>query len=128
MIKVFQYFPGLPRWYSGSKSACKGRRHGFDPWVRKFPWSRKWQTTPVFLPENFHEQRSLTGMFGGYGPCCCRESDMTEELSTHVSIQSSNHIRAKAIFMNLSYRSICNKACIWINKNEALSYPVYVFE
>ena len=25
-------------------------RHGFDPWVSKIPWSRKWQPTPVFLP------------------------------------------------------------------------------
>ena len=23
----------------------------FDPWVRKIPWSRKWQPTSVFLPE-----------------------------------------------------------------------------
>ena len=31
------------------------RRHrtgGFDPWVRKVPWRKKWQPTPVFLPEN----------------------------------------------------------------------------
>ena len=26
------------------------RRHGIDPWVRKIPWSRKWQPTPVSLP------------------------------------------------------------------------------
>ena len=26
------------------------RRHRFDPWVRKIPWRRKWQATPVFLP------------------------------------------------------------------------------
>ena len=25
-------------------------RCGFDPWVRKIPWRRKWQPTPVFLP------------------------------------------------------------------------------
>jgi len=25
-------------------------RAGFDPWVRKIPWGRKWQPTPVFLP------------------------------------------------------------------------------
>ena len=37
---------------------CK--RHGFDPWVGKISGSRKWQSTPVFLPEKFHEQRSLT--------------------------------------------------------------------
>ena len=33
--------------------------HGFGPWVRKIPWSRKWQRTPVFLPGKFHGQRSL---------------------------------------------------------------------
>ena len=34
---------------------------GSDPWVRKIPWRRKWQPTPVFLPGEFHEQRSLAG-------------------------------------------------------------------
>jgi len=33
----------------------------FDPWVRKIPWSRKWQPTPVFLPGESHGQRSLEG-------------------------------------------------------------------
>ena len=28
------------------------KRHGFDSWVRKIPWRRKWQPTPVFLLEN----------------------------------------------------------------------------
>ena len=36
------------------------RRHGFDPWVGQIPCSRKWQPTPVFLPEEPHGQRSLT--------------------------------------------------------------------
>ena len=27
----------------------------------KIPWRRKWQPTPVFLPENLHGQRSLVG-------------------------------------------------------------------
>ena len=31
----------------------------FDLWVRKIPWRRKWQPTPVFLPEKSHGQRSL---------------------------------------------------------------------
>ena len=35
------------------------QRHGFDPWVWKIFWSRKWQPTPVFLPGKFHGQRSL---------------------------------------------------------------------
>ena len=31
----------------------------FDPWVRKIPWRRKGQPTPVFLPGKSHRQRSL---------------------------------------------------------------------
>ena len=34
---------------------------GFDPWVRKIPWRRKWQPTPVFLPGESHGWRSLVG-------------------------------------------------------------------
>ena len=40
----------FPWCLSGKESACQCRRHGFDPWVRKIPWRRKWQPTPVFLP------------------------------------------------------------------------------
>ena len=38
------------------------RRHtrcGFDPWVRKIPWRRKWQPTPIFLPEQSHGLSTL---------------------------------------------------------------------
>ena len=48
-------------------------RCGFDPWVRKIPWRRKWQPTPVFLPGEFHGQRRLAG----YILRGCKESDMT---------------------------------------------------
>ena len=33
----------------------------FDSWIRKIAWRRKWQPTPVFLPGESHEQRSLAG-------------------------------------------------------------------
>ena len=46
---------------SDGKSVCLQRwRPGFDPWVRKIPWRRKWQPTPVFLLGKFHGWRSLT--------------------------------------------------------------------
>ena len=51
----------------------------FDPWVRKIPWSRKWQPTPVFLHEKPHGQRSLAG----YSPSSHKESDMAEHTHTH---------------------------------------------
>ena len=63
------------------ESTCQCRRHRFNPWVRKKPWRRKWQPTLVFLPGKFHEQRSLAG----YSPWGCKESDRTEQLSTHTS-------------------------------------------
>ena len=34
---------------------------GFNPWVGKIPWSKKWQPAPVFLPGESHGQRSLAG-------------------------------------------------------------------
>ena len=37
---------------------------GLDLWVRKIPWSRKWQPTAVFLPWKCHGQRSLVGNMG----------------------------------------------------------------
>ena len=46
---------------SGKESACQCRRLGFNPWVKKIPWRRKWQSTPVFSPGKSHGQRSLVG-------------------------------------------------------------------
>ena len=49
---------------SGKEPASQCRRHEkleFNPWIGKIPWRRAWQPTPVFLPEESHEQRSLLG-------------------------------------------------------------------
>ena len=48
--------------------------HRFDPWVRKIPWRRAWQPTPVFLPAVSHGQMDLVG----YSPQGHKELDMTE--------------------------------------------------
>ena len=39
----------------------KCKKYGLDPWVGKIPWRRKSQTIQVFLPGEFHGQRSLEG-------------------------------------------------------------------
>ena len=52
---------GLPWWVSGKEFTCQCRRYGLDPWVRKIPWRKKWQHTPIFLPGKSHGQRSLAG-------------------------------------------------------------------
>ena len=50
---------------------------GFNSWVRKIPWRREWLPTPVFLPGEFHGQRSLAG----YSPWDHKELDITEQLT-----------------------------------------------
>ena len=52
------------------------RRPGFDPWVGKIPWRRKWQSTPGLLPGKSHGQRSLVV----YSPWGRKELDTTERL------------------------------------------------
>ena len=50
---------GLTRWCGSKESICQCRRCkrcGFNPWVRKISWRRKWQPTPVFLPGNSHDR------------------------------------------------------------------------
>ena len=51
-------------------------RPGFDPWVRKIPWRRKWQPTPVFMPGKSHGLSIL----GGYSPWGRKELDTTRWL------------------------------------------------
>ena len=59
------------------ESTCQCRRHkrhGFDPWVRKIPWRRKWQPISVFFPGKYHGRRSLAG----YSPWGHKELDSVE--------------------------------------------------
>ena len=59
------------------KICLQCRTPWFDPWVRKIPWRKEWQLTPVFLPGEFHGQRSLAG----YSLWGHKESDTTEQLT-----------------------------------------------
>ena len=55
--------------------AWESKRCGFNPWVGKIPWSKKWQPTPVFLPGKSHGRRSLVGLQSRGR----KESDTTEQ-------------------------------------------------
>ena len=59
--KLTQHPRGFPGSSVVKKSTCQCKRHGFNPRVRKIPWRRKWQHTPVFLTGKSHGQRSLAG-------------------------------------------------------------------
>ena len=58
------------------------RETGFYSWVRKIPWRRKWQFTPVLLPGKSYGQRSLVD----YSPWGRKESDTTEQLHLHFTL------------------------------------------
>ena len=62
----WRYFrwKGIPWWFRDKESTCNGgdaEDTGSNPWVRKIPWKKKWQPTPVFLPGKSHGQRSPAG-------------------------------------------------------------------
>ena len=67
-------FLGFPGGSDGRESACNAGRYRFEPWVRKIFWRREWPSTPVFLPGEFHVQRSLEG----YGLSGQKESDVSK--------------------------------------------------
>ena len=67
----------FPWWLRQQRICLQCRRPGFDPWAGKMPWRRRWLPTPVFLPGESNEQRSLVG----YSPWDNKESDTTEQLT-----------------------------------------------
>ena len=82
---------GFPGGSDGKESAC--RKCGFHPWVGKIPWRREQQPIPVFLPREFHGQRSLASYFS-WGR---KESDTTEQL-----IHTHTHTHTHTVEIKLS--------------------------
>ena len=87
----------LPRWLSGKESACQCRRHGFDLWVGKIPWRRKWQPTPVILLGKSHGEKSLAG----HSPWGRKGSDTISDRTTN-SCLTCVHFKYRFIFKHES--------------------------
>ena len=68
---------------------------GSIPGLGGSPWSREWQPTLLFLPGEFHGQRSLAG----YTPWGCKELDTTELLTLFFTFSGMSYIiRKHSIF------------------------------
>ena len=81
MVTRGQHLWGFPGGACGNEFTSQCRRHRrcrFYPWVGKIPWTKKWQPTPVFLPGEFHGQRSLVDYVCG----ATKELGTTEQLNT----------------------------------------------
>ena len=80
-----------PRGLSGKESACQCRSRGFDPWVGKVPWRRKWQPTPGFLPGESH---------GAWQATVHGVAESRTRLSAHRHLkQRLEHLRPKGIWI-----------------------------
>ena len=115
--EIFRYnsnkidYPG-----SSEEPICQCRRHrrqGFDPWVGKIPWRRKWSPPPVFLHGKFYGQRGLAGcsLWG------CKESDAAERLNMYAHKKDMYKMYMKKTLKN-RIREEQNKwkhmPCTWI--------------
>ena len=56
--------PNRTRWLRQWRIHPQCRRSGFSPWVGEIPWRREWLPTPVFLPGESQEQRTLATVHG----------------------------------------------------------------
>ena len=110
-------------WLSGKESThqCKRcRRCGFNPWVRKIPWSKNWQPTPVFLSGKPHEQRSLMG----YSPRGLIKLYTTEHTDmTHFSNEDFQGTKPiikddKAQDLIILYTSLCKTSILLVKKSK----------
>ena len=84
---------GFPGGAIGKESACQCRRHKkcrSDLWIKKIPWKRAWQPTPVFAPGEFHEQRSLVD-YSLYGHKQLDTTEATAHTHTHTRARARVH-------------------------------------
>ena len=82
----------LEKWgvaQTGNRVYLQCGRPSFNPWVRRIPWRRAWQPTPVFLPAASHGQRSLAVLWDG------KELDTTEWLSISQHKKGKRHVRKR---------------------------------
>ena len=96
-------------WLSGKEFTRNAwKRWGFDPWVRKIPWRKKWQPTPVFW-----SGKSL-GMVG-YSPQSLRDLDMTE-VTEHTRKTPKRHV-GNALLLGCRFWGFVMHPCLCILKH-----------
>ena len=115
---MYETLVWLPRWCSGKESACQCRRlsrRGFDPWVGKIPWRRKWQPTLVFL-----WKIPWTEEPGG------QELDMAEWLSMHtldpskdILVGPGNLLQGMKLWWGYRALEVLGKSHLWVRRSRA---------
>ena len=87
----------------------------FDLLCGEYPWKRKWQPTPVFLPGESHGERSLAG----YSPWGQHSQTLLKQLSTHAWWRPSRkkaeivkHCHLLLLFPHLLLKQVSFNLCL----------------
>ena len=111
-----------PLWLSWLRICLQYRRPEFSPWIGRIPWKREALPILVFLPEEFHGQRTLVG----YSPWGQKESDTTERLNTfntyYIAQNISRFYRIELEWINGYYK----KVVFLMNKSNYLALPTLI--
>ena len=96
----FPVFIGFPSGSDGKQSACNVGYLGLIPGLGRSPGGGHGNPLQYSCLENPHGLRSLAG----YSPWGCKESDMTELLSTaHKVLDSKSHWDRNFVFTAISF-------------------------
>ena len=97
----------------GDRRHRRRRRHRCSPWVRKIPWRRKWQPTPVFLPGESHGQRSLVG----YSPWITKSwTWLIKHTYTHIHTHTNTRTQAQVVTQVEGKFTDANRGIIFANR------------
>ena len=93
-----------------------------EPWVREILWRKEWESTPVFLPGEFHGQRSLAGC-SSWGHKSSWGHYWTANTHTHTHTHTSNPQRGERrrnLFLLMLPTSCWSR---WSHRNLETSCP-----
>ena len=94
---------GFPYSSVGKESACGAGNLASISGSGRFPWRRKWQSTPIFLPGESHGQRSLVG----YSPKSQKITEVTQQACVHVGgWKVKGHIQSESISVKALERQV----------------------
>ena len=144
---------GVPCWLSGKESTCQCRRPGFDTWVGKIPWRRKWQLTAVFLPRESLGQIfplgndcAFTSILydGNKCPWIMPDLSLKESLikgqvfwfyqlpipqcQERLFLSVVSHLRKSTQIGNLLKSHLSNKECKWENFQALFLWSLYIIK
>ena len=119
-----QFSSPIVQW-SGIHVQCRrsSRTLQFDPWVRKIPWRKKWQPTPVFLPGKSRGQRSLVG-YSPWGRRRVRTDWATEHKHPIIQTYEQSAKMCQTLMHGQENKDSCSHAIYILDSNKPTSIRI----